>query len=181
MSAISSGRVRAPLFERRRRQRPQQTDLPEHCRRVYLYSHCLCRPNVKELLAHEFFNEEQVPFRVEIGHKVSALLALPVPVDSLAPPSSTPGSAASSALPNVRLSIVFLDGRFVADGSSSAAAAGLARATTGDKGPFEFLFNYASDTPSSIAHEMVRTAFTLPLAARHSVCTLTLLTTICFK
>ena len=118
---------------------------------------------MKELLAHEFFNEEQVPFRVEMCHKVSTLLALPVPVDALAPPSPTLGSA--GALPNVRLSIVFLDGRFTsaaaADGSSAsstAAAAGLSRAATADKGPFEFEFNFASDSASRVANEMVRTA-----------------------
>ena len=120
---------------------------------------------MKELLAHEFFNEEQVPFRVEIGHKVSALLALPAPVDALAPPSPTPGLAATSALPNLRLTITFLDGRFAADGSSpspAATAAGLSRPTIGDKGPgagpseCPFVFNYASETPSSLAQEMVR-------------------------
>lgn len=123
---------------------------------------CSCRPNVKTLLQHEFFNDE-VPFRLEIAHKVSQLLSLPVPVDSLAPP--TPGGTNSSALPNIKLTITFLDGRFAADGSAPAATAGLKLAASGEKGPFEFIFHFEKDKPQEVVLEMVRACTRLLTAA----------------
>lgn len=107
---------------------------------------------MKELLQHEFFSEE-VPFRVEIKDKVSALIGLPPSSDSLAPP--LPGGMAGAGncgLPDLKLSFTFLDGRFSANGTPEGTRAPNAAA---DKNLYEFTYNYAHDTPLGVAQEML--------------------------